>query len=142
MVNDGSSDGSGESCKDLSERLGNVMLISQKNLGPSEARNSGIRAARGDYLCFVDSDDCLVPGGIGSLLPYCDGNNDLIRYWSKMIYPGNKDDINMGNGHVAFNGSGLEFLRQYGLETFCWNYLYKRSFLESNHLFFFARDSR
>ena len=80
LINDGSTDGSGEYCKTLSERMGNVRLISQMNLGPSEARNSGIRAAYGDYLCFVDSDDILIPGGIGSLLHYCDGNNDLIPF--------------------------------------------------------------
>ena len=136
LVNDGSSDGSGEYCKALSERMGNVKLISQMNLGPSEARNSGIRAARGEYLCFVDSDDELAPGGIGSLLPYCDGNNDLIRYWCEIIYPGNKGDVYMGDGQVTFKGSGLEYLRRYGLETFCWNYLYKRSFLERNNLLF------
>ena len=136
LVNDGSTDGSGELCKDLSKRMGKVTLISQMNLGRSEARNSGVRAACGEYLCFVDSDDILITGGIGSLLPYCDGNNDLIRFWCELNYPEKKGDVDMGDGRVTFNGSGQEYLRRYGLETFCWNYLYKRSFIEKNNLRF------
>ena len=136
LVNDGSTDGSEELCEEISEKYNSVVFVSQKNMGVSMARNNGIHAACGEYLCFVDSDDCLVPGGIASLVKFCDGNNDLIRYWCGLVYHSAKDDAVIGDGSISFTGSGLDYLRQFGLETFCVNYLYRKEFLINNHLFF------
>lgn len=58
-VNDGSTDNSLEVCKALAKDNEHIKIINQINKGLSEARNSGIREAVGDYLMFVDSDDFL-----------------------------------------------------------------------------------
>lgn len=136
LVNDGSTDRSGTICQVLAEKHSCIRIISQPNAGVSEARNTGISVARGDYLCFVDADDILLPGGIASLLPYCNGNNDLIRFWSELVHPGTEPNVIPSDGHVLFQGDGYEYLRKYGLETFCWCYLYRRSFLLENKLRF------
>ena len=136
LVNDGSADRSESLCLELEEGHPCIRLVSQPNAGVSEARNAGVRIARGDYICYVDADDSLIPNGVASLLPYCDGNNDLIRYWSELVYPGTQDGIDKGDGQVSFSGSGLDYLRRFGMETFCWNYLYKRHFLLENDLSF------
>lgn len=57
LVDDGSTDGSGELCDRLSARDDRIRTIHKENGGCSEARNTGIRAALGEYLMFVDSDD-------------------------------------------------------------------------------------
>ena len=58
LVDDCSKDTSAALCDDLAARYGNVSVIHKiKNEGLSMARNTGIDAARGEYLCFVDSDD-------------------------------------------------------------------------------------
>ena len=62
LVDDGSTDGSGELCEDLSKRDGRVRVIHKKNGGLGSARNVGIDAARGAILSFVDSDDWIEPG--------------------------------------------------------------------------------
>jgi hypothetical protein len=54
VVNDGSTDGTGEWLASQGER---VHVITQANRGPGAARNSGTREARGKYLAFLDSDD-------------------------------------------------------------------------------------
>lgn len=57
LVDDGSPDRSGEICDHFSARDPRIRTIHQPNQGLPAARNSGARAARGEYLVFVDSDD-------------------------------------------------------------------------------------
>lgn len=55
IVNDGSTDSTGEILNKLSDER--INIISIQNSGPSAARNEGIRFAKGKYLSFIDSDD-------------------------------------------------------------------------------------
>lgn len=57
LVNDGSTDHSGEICDKLKERDQRIRVLHKKNGGLSSARNAGISIANGMYLGFVDSDD-------------------------------------------------------------------------------------
>lgn len=59
LVNDGSTDKSGEICNQFALKDRRIKVIHQVNKGVSAARNSGIRVANGEYICFVDSDDKL-----------------------------------------------------------------------------------
>ena len=62
LVDDGSTDGSGELCEELAGRDSRVRVIHKKNGGLGSARNAGIDAAKGVLLSFVDSDDWIEPG--------------------------------------------------------------------------------
>jgi len=62
LVDDGSTDGSGDLCEELAGRDSRVRVIHKKNGGLGSARNAGIDAARGEILSFVDSDDWIEPG--------------------------------------------------------------------------------
>ncbi|MGO5461130.1 glycosyltransferase family 2 protein [Lactobacillus amylovorus] len=57
LVNDGSNDNSLNICKKYIEIDNRIKLISQINKGLSAARNTGLRYAKGNYICFIDSDD-------------------------------------------------------------------------------------
>lgn len=57
VVNDGSKDGSSDVAKRVLEGIENATTIDQENAGVSTARNNGIAAAKGDYICFLDADD-------------------------------------------------------------------------------------
>lgn len=61
LVNDGSEDDSGKICEEYVKRDKRFFLINQDNKGLASARNTGIRAARGEYIYFIDSDDCINP---------------------------------------------------------------------------------
>lgn len=72
LVDDGSTDGSGELCDRLSAQLSSqtfaVRVIHQANRGVSAARNAGLQAAFGSYVQFVDADDKIDPEKLGCLL--------------------------------------------------------------------------
>lgn len=57
LVNDGSTDGSVKIAQEYADKYKNVILLSKKNGGLSDARNYGLRYAEGDYVAFIDSDD-------------------------------------------------------------------------------------
>lgn len=59
LVDDGSIDGSGSYCDSYAEKRENVKVIHQENGGQQAARAIGIKNATGDYVSFLDSDDCL-----------------------------------------------------------------------------------
>lgn len=57
IVDDGSTDGSGQICIEYKEKYSNVRYIRQKNAGLGAARNRGLIQAQGEYVIFLDSDD-------------------------------------------------------------------------------------
>ncbi|MCQ2315226.1 MAG: glycosyltransferase [Bacteroidales bacterium] len=81
VVNDGSTDNSGEIARGYASRYPNIILINQENRGLSGARNSGIMAAQGKYIQFVDSDDYLEPNVLGALVERAERDNlDVLRF--------------------------------------------------------------
>ena len=67
LINDGSTDNSFKIMNDFAKKDNRIKLISQQNKGLSEARNTGIRAALGEYLLFVDSDDMILTNTVETL---------------------------------------------------------------------------
>lgn len=59
LIDDGSSDGSGEICDKYAKLDKRIIVIHQNNSGVSAARNKGIDIAKGDYISFIDSDDTI-----------------------------------------------------------------------------------
>lgn len=81
LVDDGSEDGSGKLCDEYMERDARVHVIHQKNLGLSGARNTGLDAAMGDWIVFVDGDDWIEPRMLRTLTAGIDDNPaDLYRF--------------------------------------------------------------
>mgnify|MGYP000330481791 FL=1 len=59
LVNDGSTDNSGELCDEYSEKYSNVRVFHKENGGLSDARNFGVKKAKGEFITFLDPDDYL-----------------------------------------------------------------------------------
>ncbi len=59
VINDGSTDNSLEICKKYATKDPRVKLITQENSGLGNARNNGLLLAKGEFVCFLDSDDWL-----------------------------------------------------------------------------------
>jgi poly(ribitol-phosphate) beta-N-acetylglucosaminyltransferase len=81
-VDDGSTDGSGELLDRYAERHANLRVIHQENSGwPGRPRNVGRSASRGDYVFFVDSDDCLGPHALRQIHDFA------VRHDSDIVVP-------------------------------------------------------
>ncbi|WP_300363919.1 glycosyltransferase family 2 protein [Fusobacterium sp.] len=80
LINDGSTDNSENICKTYLDDK-RFKLINQENKGLSEARNTGIKNFKGDYLLFVDSDDWLEENCIESCIKEIRKNNsDIVLF--------------------------------------------------------------
>lgn len=89
LVNDGSTDNSGNICNQYAKIDKRVKVYHQKNQGVSSARNLGLNKATAEWCCFVDSDDYVLPQYVESMFTLiCDKaqlimtniqNNELIK---------------------------------------------------------------
>lgn len=59
LINDGSTDKSGQTCDYYATTDNRIIVIHKENGGTSSARNSGLEIAKGEYTTFVDSDDTI-----------------------------------------------------------------------------------
>lgn len=61
LIDDGSTDSSGTICDEYLKIDNRINIIHKKNSGVSDTRNVGIEVAKGDWICFIDSDDYVEP---------------------------------------------------------------------------------
>ena len=79
LIDDGSSDNSLALCNEYADKHDNIRVIHQENAGASAARNTGIEAARGEYIHFIDSDDLLPQDDVYErVLPALDGYHQIL----------------------------------------------------------------
>lgn len=78
LVNDGSTDGSGDICDTYAARDSRIRVFHKENGGVSSARNLGLKEAKGEWVCFVDSDDELLPEGLQTMVDGVSSDVDLV----------------------------------------------------------------
>lgn len=78
VVDDGSADNTIQKAAELN--CEKVRILKQNHKGAQAARNYGIRAAKGDYIAFLDSDDEWLPDKLEIQVPYLDGRKDVVVY--------------------------------------------------------------
>jgi len=74
VINDGSTD---DTSSILEEFNNNIIIINQENSGAAVARNKGLRAARGEYIAFLDADDVWLPGKLYTQVKYLEDHPDV-----------------------------------------------------------------
>ena len=77
LVNDGSTDGSGDICKKY-KTDNNVQYIEQDNQGTSAARKRGVEESHGEWIMFVDSDDLIIKDSLSGLMNNCKSADIII----------------------------------------------------------------
>ena len=75
LINDGSTDSSGQICDHLASQYENIKVYHIENAGVSNARNMGIQLATGSWVTFIDSDDFVTQDYLATLASAAEGLN-------------------------------------------------------------------
>ena len=140
LVDDGSTDNSGDICDKYAKKDSRIKVIHQENLGLSAARNSGIEEANGEFLMFVDSDDRIHPMMAQALYDAVLQNNAELAICSHRTFQGAEEKnlsprkvekytpvILPGRECVRRIYSAENSPRQIVDMTVAWNKLYRKS---------------
>lgn len=134
-VNDGSTDGSLSVLEEYEKKDHRLRIISQPNGGLSAARNTGLAAAQGDYVVFVDSDDWVEPTMLARLAEESNGE-DMICFACRRTDNNTYDTLQpeQDRGWSYYNHHALEHRE---VPFVCvWQRCYRRQFLMDNNLSF------
>ncbi len=110
LVDDGSTDASGEICDVYAQQHKRIKVFHNKNSGPAAARNFGLEKACGNYVVFVDSDDYISSGLIEHLeCGYADKTQDLIFYNIVKNFPdGRLEPMSEGLAREKIHGKTID----------------------------------
>jgi len=142
-VNDGSTDDSLDIIQKYAEDNKQMVVITQTNGGLSAARNTGIKAAKGKYILFVDSDDYLEPNQMKGLLDKMESEDlDVLRFNYQNV--NDKYEVFQPNRvyrqYVDYRDEitdGLSFLTdRLGFACYAWQFMIKASLFEDKSLLF------
>lgn len=144
IVNDGTKDNSMSVIADIINQHTNITIINQENQGLSMARNTGIAAAKGEYILMPDSDDLLIDNSLKPLLEKALETRvdlvvaDFLSMTDEEIDNFYKEDFQQPE--VWFKESTgeqiyLEVLNPH--QCYVWRTLYKKDFIVNQHLFFY-----
>ncbi|MBT2678821.1 glycosyltransferase [Bacillus sp. ISL-35] len=134
LVNDGSPDNCAEICNQYEKQDARIRVIHKKNGGVSSARNSGIEAATGEFILFVDSDDYLDLNMCEVLMHNQEQTNcDIVICGYKSVDANHEFDYNLGieyKGNLIEMGHRFSELLEKSLLNVPWNKLIRKSLIK------------
>ena len=144
IVNDGTTDRSMEAIADIIEQHKNLTIINQTNQGLSDARNNGIKVAKGEYILMPDSDDFLIENSLKPILEKALETKvdfvvaDFLTMTDEEIDDFYKKEFKQPEPHfkkVAGKQIYLEELNPY--HCYVWRTLYRKEFLMAQSMRFY-----
>jgi len=135
VVDDGSSDATVVRAQTVLCEQNNVQVITQENKGPGGARNTGILAATGDYIVFLDGDDWLLETALNLFKQQVESMPDAVFSNKGWFYDKDKSytsDLVFTKSTQGSVSAGRELLRRYAVPAKA----FKRDFLLSNKILF------
>ena len=139
VVDDGSTDSTGQIADRFAAEDPRVRVIHQANAGLGAARNEGVRRSTGTYLAFADSDDLLVNGAYAAMVGSLErtgsdlaiGAVERLRGAERFMTP-----LMRENHQRPRLGVGVEEAPLVLADVFAWNKVFRRSFWDAADLSF------
>ena len=148
LVDDGSTDNSLALAQEYAAKsmldvtMPTIRVEHHANKGLAGARNTGLRTAKGQYLCFVDPDDYIQENSLSVLLQQMDEERlDILRFNYQKV---DEDENNISDSPMEYIFdytpklmTGIEFMKN-RLTTSCyvWAYIYRRELIVANNIYF------
>ena len=106
LIDDGSTDGSGDLCRALAARDARIRVISQANAGIVASLNRGVAQAQGEYIARMDADDLCKPERFGRQVAFLDENSDVAAVGSRLnVIDGEGRFVHKARGNAWQGGS-------------------------------------
>ena len=138
LIDDGSTDGSGDICNQWEKKDSRIKCIHQKNKGISASRNVGFAQSKGNYILFLDGDDEIACDMCEKMLHKIIQEHADLCYcgYYFISYEGNKEYL--PNNHKIFNTEEMLSALLDDKSFYCvvWNKLFKREMLYDAKKFF------
>lgn len=136
LVDDGSLDDSGNIADEYATRDNRIKVIHKANAGVSAARNSGLDAATGDFVCFSDGDDYVMPYYVEHLLKLCLTDNADVAYTVDMYTTFHNEHVANSHVKVITPEDATENILCYKVPIGVYSKLFNREFLVKNNIRF------
>ncbi len=143
LVDDGSTDNSGEICDECAKKDSRIDVLHTKNQGSGPARNIGIDKAKGEYIYFPDADDGLVENALQILsVTVADNRYDLVIFGYNTIYKNQVLNKIKKYDECSFFGENIrknyfdffDMDSSYGIQGAPWNKLFKTKIIKENNV--------
>ncbi len=137
IVNDGTRDDSMKIVEEQTKKHSNVTIINQHNQGLSMARNAGLRAAKGEYVWFIDSDDWIEQGCLQEIIHRLQETQaDILQLQYRNVYA---DGTPSDEHYSTIDGvlHSKDWFVQNSYHAAVPFMVYRKALLEENHLQFF-----
>ena len=140
-VDDGSSDDSRAIMEEYAQKDSRIKAVMQKNAGTAAARNTGLKAAKGDYIFFLDSDDWIESHTLQTLADQL-GGEDILCFSGRRFFEDENDYRPADQLPEKQYASGMDYYNENALLSRDFAFVcvvlrvYKTSFLIGNKLFF------
>jgi glycosyltransferase involved in cell wall biosynthesis len=136
IVNDGTPDNSGKIAEEYANKDKRVKVINKTNGGLSTARNVGIERASGRYIIFVDGDDVIAPDCVEYFLGLIEiTKTDIAR--SNRRWEEWDDGVDIKDHFDIWSARDCKLrMLNWELKFEAWNSIWRRDFIENNHLRF------
>ncbi|MBO4432933.1 MAG: glycosyltransferase [Clostridia bacterium] len=138
LIDDGSTDSSGQICDEYGNKYPQIKVVHQENKGLGGARNTGIKAATGKYLLFVDSDDFIKSDMLNILYKTAeDTAADVVLFGADFVdEQGNVLAVRMPLCSEKIITKPTDQFLLYCKDTCAWDKLFRRSLFTENDIYF------